>query len=619
MTTLTILLTTISVTILLVTGVVFIFFLSNIVNIQNIQYQQQIETTEVERLLLLHQISLESTRDGILILDDANQIIGFNQSFLKIWDFPESVIQSSTYQQLLRRAVKKLDNPKYYIRKLREINNHPEKQINAINDSIFFNDGRIFYTNYHTQKIDNHKVGRIWSFQDITYAGKNEFTVNNYHQFYDPLTNLPNRLSFKNSLIASLASTTQNHKLAVCILDLNRFKNINDNLGYSRGDKLLKIVADRIQENLNHGDIIARWGGDEFSLLLRKVSKIEDVIQIQERILAAFRKGFAIDNQHINLSISIGIAISPHHGINTDTLIKNADTALSCAKLQKANHYVIYHPDFNSQKSELFTLENDLYNALERGELKVYYQPQINSFSGEITQMEALLRWEHPEMGLISPSKFIPIAEETGLIIPISEWVLKTACLQNKKWQEYLNLPDLSIAVNLSTSQFQQSNLVNTIKKVLTETQLAPKHLELEITETVAMQDIELTRNTLHVLNKIGVEISIDDFGTGYSSLSYLKDIPVTSLKIDQSFVKNLLKGDSHTAITTAIIDLAHGLNLGVVAEGVETEEQFNWLKVMKCEVVQGYLFSHPLSAEEATRILKFYQPYKLESSYLAA
>lgn len=574
--------------------------------------REQIET-ELEKLLFLQRATLESTKDAILILDNLDEIVDFNQNFIQMWGINKLLLTSENYRKVLISAIKQLENPRYYLSIFRTLNQNRDIPINEINETIFFKDGRVFNAYFQRQQIGEKNFGIVWSFRDITTENL-ALTKIKYQALHDLLTNLPNRVLCNNLLIASLEKAS--HSLAVCFLDLDRFKKINDSLGHSIGDQLLKMVAQRIRQCLRSGDIIARWGGDEFTIILTEISDSEDVNLIQERIFAAFKKGFKIDNHHLNISPSIGIALYPQHGKDAVTLIRNAEAALSQVKLQGRNNYKLYHPAINSQTTELFILENSLHNALERQEFKVYYQPQVNSFTGEITKMEALLRWQHPELGLIPPATFIPIAEETGLILPISEWVLKTACLQNKLWQETLNLPSLSVAVNLSSRQFQQLDLVSMVKQVLSETKLDPKYLELEITETVAMQDVELTSRVLKDLGKIGVTISIDDFGTGYSSLSYLKDFPIHSLKIDQSFVRDLANDDNHTAITTAIIALAHGLNLTVVAEGVETEEQFNLLRILKCEVMQGYLFSHPLSTEEATRMLMVYQPY---NSYLVA
>nr|WP_071188369.1 EAL domain-containing protein [Trichormus sp. NMC-1] len=568
---------------------------------------------ELEKILALQQATLNSTTDGILIVDNLGKILAYNQTFLQMWQIPELLIKSESYSQILRLAIKQLKNPRHYLTIFRKISQNPDTQIV---DAIFFKNGKVFEPYSQWTYISEKKFATVWSFHNIT-AEKLVLDRVNYQNLHDSLTHLPNRELFKNILIASLEKIRKNCKLAVCFLDLDRFKKINETLGYAIGDQLLQMVSQRLTECLREGDIVGRWGGDEFTILLPEISDVKDVNFIQDQIFAAFKQGFKIGNHHLNISLSIGIAIYPLHGKDAETLMKNADAALYSVQLQGRNNYGLYHTGINPQASELFMLENSLHNALERQELEVYYQPQINSSTGEITKMEALLRWQHPEIGLIPPANFIPIAEETGLILPISEWVLKTACLQTKAWQNDLNLPSLSIAVNLSTRQFQQPNLVGMIKQILSETKLKTQYLELELTETAAMQDVELTKKILSELGDIGITISIDDFGTGYSSLSYLKDFPIHALKIDRSFVRNLANSNSDTAIITAIIALANELNLAVVAEGVETEEQFDLLRILDCEVMQGYLFSYPLSAEDATIMLKEYQPKRVRNSFL--
>jgi diguanylate cyclase (GGDEF)-like protein len=573
-------------------------------NTQETAINQQLLEPKIEEVLALQKAALEATNDGILIIDNFGKILFFNQKLAQMWRIPDVFIASENYKQALKIVIQQLENPRYYLERLRKLNLNPEI---PAEEAVVLKDGRIFKQNYQPQKIGEQIVGRIWNFQDVTDQ-KLAFATLHRQVLHDWLTNLPNRLFFEQLLTETIERTPEHGKLAVCFLDIDHFQKINNSLGHTIGDKLLQIVSKTITQCLRSGDTLARWGGDEFTILLPEIHDLEEVILIQERIFRSFKPGFKIENYHLHITPSIGIAMYPQHGKNVDTLMRNADVALCQVKLKGRNNYLFYHHNLNSQASELLILENSLHSALEQNEFKLYYQPQVNSSTGEITKMEALLRWQHPKLGLISPTKFIPIAEETGLIIPIFEWVLKTACLQNKFWQDTLNLPYLSIAVNISAKQFQQPNLISTVKRVLSETKLNHQCLELEITESVAMQDVELTRKVLSELKEIGVATSIDDFGTGYSSLSYLKDFPIQALKIDKSFVRDLPHGNNLTAITTAIISLAHGLNLAVVAEGVETQEQLNVLRIMECEIVQGYLFSQPLPAEDATSILQSFQ-----------
>ncbi|MBD2386845.1 putative bifunctional diguanylate cyclase/phosphodiesterase [Cylindrospermum sp. FACHB-282] len=568
---------------------------------------------ELEKSLSWQQMTLESTTDGILAVDTQGNIAGFNQKFVQMWCIPELLLESGNYKQALRVALKQLKNPRQHLDTVRESYLKPDIQIY---DAIAFKDGKVFERYSQPQRIGQKIIGRVWSFRDVTAHKIAEATIR-HQALHDLLTDLPNRVLFNQRLSESLVQARQNSsKLAVCFLDLDRFQTINETLGHAIGDQLLQNVAQRLSKCLRAGDTIARWGGDEFTLLLPEISNIQDAIHFQEQILAAFKSEFYIENHYLHISPSIGIAIYPIHGEDAETLIKNADAALYRVKSQGRNNYQFYQSKINSQALKLLTLENSLYSALEREELIVYYQPQVKIATGEIIKMEALLRWQHPELGLIPPGKFIPLAEDNGLIIPIGEWVLRTACTQNKAWQDALDLPSLSVAVNLSARQFGQPNLVGLVKQVLSETKLNPQYLDLEITETIAMQDVDFTRKILNDLGNMGVSISLDDFGTGYSSLSYLKNFPVHALKIDKSFVCNLTSNSNDAAITTAIISLANALNLKVVVEGVETEEQRNLLRILKCEFMQGYFFSRPVLAEDATTLLKKSKSQRV-SSYL--
>ncbi|MBW4687284.1 MAG: diguanylate cyclase [Komarekiella atlantica HA4396-MV6] len=427
---------------------------------------------ELEKLLSLQKATLESTADGILLVDSKGNITGFNQKFVQMWRIPESLMKSGNYRQALRVAVKQLENPRKYLATARELCLQSETQIYNVSDAILFKDGRTFERYSQPQQINGEIVGRVWSFRDVTAHNFAEAKIR-YQAYHDLLTNLPNRALFNERLCETLIQAHQSgSKLAVCFLDLDRFQRINDTLGHAIGDKLLKSVAQRIKKYLRSHDTIARWGGDEFTLLLPEINDAKDVARIQEQILAAFKTGFDIENHHLHITISIGIALYPIHGEDIETLMKHADAALSRVKLQGRNNYQFYHSAINSRASELLILENSLYSALERQEFQVYYQPQVNINTGEISKMEALLRWQHPELGLIPAEKFIPLAEETGLILPIGEWVLRTACAQNKAWQEALDLPLLSVAVNLSARQLQQPGLVNIVTQILSETKL---------------------------------------------------------------------------------------------------------------------------------------------------
>ncbi len=426
-----------------------------------------------------------------------------------------------------------------------------------------------------------------------------------YQALHDLLTGLPNRLLFYEMLSKALPNAARSKKtLAVMFLDLDRFKTINDTLGHTLGDKLLQGVARRLRSALRIGDTVARWGGDEFTILLPLVNHVEEVIEVAQRILQAFEDVFSLEEHELYVSASVGIALLDQESYDAETLVQHADTALYYAKDLGRNNYQFYTASLGVKAPELLTLEKSLRHALEREELVVYYQPQVNIVTGKITGMEALVRWQHSEMGLVAPNVFIPLAEESGLIVPIGEWVLLTACRQNKAWQE-AGLPTLTIAVNLSPKQFRQPKLVEMVARILEQTGLEPRYLELEITETTAIADLEFTQTVLHNLEQMGVHISIDDFGTGHSSLSRLQLLPLHNLKIDRSFIQELTTDVKVAHIVTAIVTLGRSLGLRLTAEGVEKEEELDFLRSIQCEDVQGFLFHRPLPATKATEIIK--------------
>ncbi|MEG4217736.1 EAL domain-containing protein [Microcoleus sp. Pol14C6] len=420
---------------------------------------------------------------------------------------------------------------------------------------------------------------------------------------HDPLTGLPNRLLFNERLSLALASAHQNAEmLAVIFLDLDRFKNVNDTLGHQVGDLLLQSVSRRLTNCLRVGDSMARWGGDEFTVLLYNINSPDEATKICQLIIQSLSSPFDFEGLELYIKASLGIALAPYDGEDAETLLKNADAAMYKAKQKGRNNYQFYTRAIGSKVSEDLNLENHLYKALKKSEFVLHYQPQINLKTGKIVGMEALIRWEHPERGLISPDRFIPLAEETGLICQIDEWVMRTACLQNRAWQ-LLGLPPMRIAVNLSARQFLQPHTVQTIAEILSETKLNPEYLEIEITESIAMTDVSFTVSVLQQLQDMGIHIALDDFGTGYSSLWSLKNFPLNNLKIDKSFVADLVTGSSGATIVKLAIALGQGLNLQVIAEGVETAEQLAFLHSHQCDMGQGYFFSKPIPAAAITQL----------------
>jgi diguanylate cyclase (GGDEF)-like protein/PAS domain S-box-containing protein len=423
--------------------------------------------------------------------------------------------------------------------------------------------------------------------------------------FHDALTGLPNRTLFRDRLTQALAHAhRKNELLAMLFLDLDRFKTINDTLGHAIGDRLLQAVAERLRKSVREGDTIARLGGDEFMLLLQGVPSLEGLAKVAQKMLRAFRPSFHVAGHDLHITTSIGISVYPHDGQDPEAMLKNADTALYRAKEQGRNNYQLYTPSMNARALEQLALENQLRRALDSEQFVLYYQPVLDLKTRKIAGMEALIRWVRPAMTMIMPNAFIPMAEDTGLIIPIGEWVIQTACAQNGKWQKQ-GLLEAPVSVNLSARQFQQEDLTRSIARCLELSGLSPRFLTLEITESAIMKNADSAIATLLELKAMGVRISIDDFGIGYSSLSHLKSLPITSLKIDQSFVRDCMVDADDAAIVTAIISLARSLKLEVVAEGVETEEQIGFLDSLGCDKLQGYFFSRPLPAEAFTTLLQ--------------
>ena len=422
--------------------------------------------------------------------------------------------------------------------------------------------------------------------------------------YHDALTGLPNRLLFHDRLSVAVAQAHRSaSRLAILFLDLDRFKVINDSLGHSLGDRLLREVAERLQLAVRQGDTVARLGGDEFILLLPGIGRAEDAAKVAEKILETLKHPVRLQSRELFVTASIGISLYPEDGLDPESLIKNADTAMYRAKEQGRDNFQLYTRAMNEMAVERLGLESSLRKALHGGQLVLHYQPLLDLTTGKVHGVEALLRWNHPERGLVLPGEFLNLAEITNLIVPMGPWTLRTACAQARAWQEDGH-PALTVAVNLSARQFQQPDLVAQVRRALDETGLPPSSLDLEVTETHAMQNAEATILTLRELKRIGVRISIDDFGIGYSSLSYLKRLPIDTLKIDQSFVRDITTDPDDAAIATAVIALAHTLKLQVVAEGVETQEQLEFLAARQCDRMQGYLFSRPLPADECGEFL---------------
>src|SRR5574340_25831 len=542
----------------------------------------------------------ENSRDAITITDSQGVIIAVNEAFTQITGYPPAEVLGRN-PRILQSGRHDAEYYRVMWTAIQE-NGYWQGEIwnKRKNGEIYPEWLKITAVKNQSQATTNY----IAVFSDIT----DDIMVAERIQrlaYYDTLTDLPNRALLSDRLDLAIAHAKRSGcKCAVLTLDMDRFKNINDALGLSIGDQLLKSVAARLQECIREVDTVARMGGDEFVVILDGMAETGSIIPVVQKMLRSLSQPYEVEGHNIRATPSIGISVYPDDGTDQESLLMHADAAMYHVKGNGRNDFRFFSPDMKTRVAEKLFIESDLRKALEHGQFVLYYQPQVNITTGRIVGAEVLIRWNHPSSGLISPAKFIPVAEESGLIIPLGEWILNEACRQNLAWQK-AGLPPISIAVNLSAAQFRQQGLCQLIDKTLKNTGLEPRYLELELTKGLVMNNTDSAIETLNCFKKMGVHISIDDFGTGYSSLSYLKHFPIDYLKIDQSFVRDITTNPDDAAITTAIINMAQGLNLRTIAEGVETADQLTFLRLHSCDVVQGYYFSKPVPAAEFADILR--------------
>lgn len=548
------------------------------------------EREHLERFRIL----AEQVNDSIFFIDTEGQIIDANESAETMYGFKREELLSLNIRDL--GALKKESHFERFLREGKE-----EVRFEAIH---FTKDKENFPVEISLASANlNGQSVTLGVVRDISERKQAEEAIWN-QAHYDALTELPNRCYFKSLLDSSLKQAQiEQHKCAVLFLDLDQFKLINDSLGHNVGDQLLKLVANRIASLCMEGTL-GRLGGDEFVILLSELKQPEEASLIAEKIIHAFAMPFYIEENEVFITPTLGISIFPDDGEDQETLLKQADTAMYYAKELGRNNYQFFTRKLDDKIQEKLALGNHLRRALEREELSLHYQPQVDIRTGRIKGLEVLLRWNSSIQGSVSPAVFIPIAEETGLIVPIGAWVLRCACDQNLKWQE-MGYPPQSISVNISARQFREPMFIESIAEVLKETGLDPQWLEIEITESIAMENVESSIKQLKRLKELGVTIAIDDFGTGYSSLNYLRKLPIDTLKIDQSFVQDIGRDENGEAIVIAIIQLAHNLHLTVIAEGVETEGQLDFLKYKNCDEIQGYFYSKPRPPVEIEQYLK--------------
>lgn len=566
------------------------------------------ERRQNAELLLRSNAILEATQeasaDGICLVDNDGSVARFNRRFIELWGIPAAHAEEmSRKQQIMSFVLSQLKNPDEFIE---HINFLYDNETVSVRDEIALLDGRVF-DRYSAPALSPQGVsyGRVWSFSDITQRKQSEQWLEQ-QAFHDSLTGLPNRALFMDRLSqASAREQRHGQRNALLFLDLDRFKLINDSLGHDAGDQLLTLVAERLRACLRPEDTAARLGGDEFVVLIQGVAALTTVTRVAERVAEALKAPFQLGKHEVYTAASIGIVMTTEQIATPDDLLRSADLAMYRAKSRGGARYELFDDAMGSDAIDHLNLETELRHALERDELFVEYQPIVAMESGRALGAEALVRWNNPARGLVPPADFIPLAETTGLILPIGRRVLQQACLEAYRWasREYSHdarRRAATVSVNLSARQFQQPGLLNEVREALEESGLAPENLMLEITESVVMDDAEATIVTLRDLKNLGVRLAIDDFGTGYSSLAYLRRFPVDILKIDRAFVSKMVREDDEdTAIVRAIVTLAKTLGMKVTAEGVENENQVHLLRSLSCDYAQGFHFSRPISAEK--------------------
>ncbi|MBI2786652.1 MAG: EAL domain-containing protein [Legionella longbeachae] len=565
-------------------------------NMQLLEKRVSERTQSLETSLSVTRGTLESSPDAILVIDHENNLIDYNNNLGKFWHIPPEILKKKQTEEILKFIAKRLEEPDIFLKFMKKVKD--ESQTKKITNLKIFSD-RVFEVNQQAYKLGEEHVGHIYSFRDITTRAAMEEKIQ-YQATHDPLTKLANRVLLLDRLQYAInQAKRESTQFGVLFFDLNRFKLINDSLGHSAGDALLIGVAERLQSQLRKTDTLARIGGDEFVIVTSPFCTT-DITHLVEKVLEKFNTPFVIQNTELYVTTSVGVAIYPRDGETAEQLLNKADAAMYNAKEiggNRASFCTLKNPQENS------LLQFDFHSALKNREFFLTYQPQFDMEHKRLKAIEVLIRWKHPKRGILLPIDFIELAEETGFILKLGEWILREACMQNKKWQD-AGLPKVVIAVNMGTKQLRQPELVAYVEKILEETKLDPKYLEIELTENAFINLVQ-TENEIERLQKLGISIALDDFGAGYSSLNYLRRIKINKLKIDKSFIDSISFDRRDEQIIEAIISMASVLGFDVVAEGVETQKQINFLKAKHCEEIQGFFYSKPLT-EEKMKILLF-------------
>ncbi|MDI9819033.1 EAL domain-containing protein [Tatlockia sp. PL877] len=565
-----------------------------------LEKQVKERTKSLQESLSITRGTLESSADGILVMNTCNELIDYNKNLVKIFHISRALMETKDARLLLEYITEKLESPAAFLALT-------EKLLTSKNSSkttiLKCKDRRVLEIYTQPYKLRDKVSGRIWCFRDITKRALLEEQLQ-YQATHDSLTQLPNRILLTDRLLQLISHSKRNNSM-FCLLffDLDRFKLINDSFSHIAGDKLLQDVVSRIQQVMREEDTLARLGGDEFVAVLKSLEDETHAGKIAGKLLDVFATPFDICTHQILITASVGIATFPHDGQTINELLRNADIAMYRAKEQGGNQFQFYTHSLGKKSADRLELEAELYQAIEKKEFFLYYQPQLALGAQKLVSAEALIRWQHPQKGVIPPVNFIPLAEETGLIFPIGEWVITEACRQNKRWQD-LGLPKIRVAVNVATKQLKHPNFSNVVARILKETGLEAKYLEIEMTENIILTSGEAGK-IFSDLKKLGVHLALDNFGSGYTMLNHLKFFPIDRVKIDPCYINNICLNKADEVIIRSIINLAQNLNLEIVAEGVESKEQIDFLESNKCTEAQGFYFCEPLASHEFEKLLQ--------------
>ncbi len=564
--------------------------------------QKSIEdkTKSLQQSLSLLRATIESSKDAVMVVDLNNKVVDYNNNIIKMVDVPDVLMKTKDAELILQYISNKIEAPAKYQENLKRFKKERNAQTKQV---LHMKDAKVLECYSQPYLLNNAIAGRVWGFHDVTEQEylKNELE---YQASHDALTGLPNRILLYDRIKKEIDVSIRNQKsFAILFFDLDRFKLINDSLGHNKGDELLCAVANRLRALIRKSDTLSRLGGDEFVMLLPDVSNAHNAMLFAQKINDAFKRHFNIASREISISSSIGICLYPTDGKTVSTLLRSADLAMYNAKEQGGNRFYFYTEKLNKEAQKRLTQESELRQAIAKEQFFLVYQPQFSISHRDFIAVEALIRWRHPTKGVILPYFFIPIAEESGLIVPIGEWVIREVCKQIKAWHD-AKLPYIRVAVNVAAEQLKQLNFDEVVQGILKEYNVPPEYLEIEITENVIITHKEIMR-MLDKLKKIGVSIILDDFGTGNSGFNFLKQISIDCLKIDRSFVNNISKSRCDEVIIEAIIAMAKSMDLKVTAEGVENQIQLEFLKNKRCDTVQGFYYSKPIDAKELVKYLQ--------------